>query len=182
MTTGPAGPNSPTVVWARRSPGAGNRRRSRSANAGSSSAPTPGSTTTAGCAAAPSGDAAASRPISPWPPPSSPCALCFEPPGTATAGMAGQDHRASADLLADALILQRQLWRCLSAGSVVSGAGLGLASSAPPGPAGGVIEVGPRSADEGVEQAPQFGHGQRDELAGSGCGPPFSAVARVADR
>src|SRR3954452_9231580 len=102
-TTGPAGPNWPTEVWARRSPSAENRRRSRSANAGSSSAPTPGSTTTAGCAAAPSGDGAASRPISPWPPPSSPCALCFGPPGTATAGMAGQDHRAFADLLADAL-------------------------------------------------------------------------------
>src|SRR3954465_13154181 len=103
MTTGPAGPNSPTVVWARRSPSAENRRRSRSANAGSSSAPTPGSTTTAGCAAAPSGDGAASRPILPWPPPSSPCALCFERPGTATAGTPGQDHRVSADLLADAL-------------------------------------------------------------------------------
>src|SRR3954469_11626700 len=103
MTTGPAGPSWPTVVWARRSPTAENRRRSRSANAGSSSAPTPGSTATAGCAAAPSGGGAASRPISPWPPPSSPCALCFEPPGTATAGTPGQDHRASADLLADAL-------------------------------------------------------------------------------
>src|SRR3954463_895699 len=80
------------------------------------------------------------------------------------------------------LVLQRQLWRCLSAGSVVSAAGLGLASSAPEGPVGGGVEVGSRSADEGVEQPSQFGHGQRDELAGSGCGPPFSAVARVADR
>jgi hypothetical protein len=43
-----------------------------------------------------------------------------------------------------------------------------------------VVEVGPRRVDEGVEQAPQFGHGQRDELLGSGCGSPFSAVARVA--
>src|SRR3954453_7050915 len=80
------------------------------------------------------------------------------------------------------LVLQRQLWGCLSAGSVVGGAGLGLASSPPPGPVGGVVEVGPRGADEGVEQASQFGHGQRDELAGSGGGAPFSAVARVADR
>src|SRR3954462_14100491 len=101
MTTGPAGPNWPTVVRARRSLAAGNRRRSRSANAGASSAPTPGSTTTAGCAAAPSDDGAASRPTSPWPPPSSPCALSFEPPGNATAGTPGQDHRESADLLAD---------------------------------------------------------------------------------
>src|SRR3954469_15766051 len=81
-----------------------------------------------------------------------------------------------------ALILQRQLWRGLSAGSVVSAAGLGLASSPPPGPVVGGVEVGPRSADEGVQQAPQLGHGQRDELAGSGCGAPFLAVARVADR
>src|SRR3954453_19792153 len=80
------------------------------------------------------------------------------------------------------LVLQRQLWRCLSAGSVVSAAGLGLASSPPPGPVGGGVEVGSRGADEGVEQPSQLGHGQRDELAGSGCGPPFSAVARVADR
>jgi hypothetical protein len=29
---------------------------------------------------------------------------------------------------------------------------------------------------------PEFGHGQGDELAGSGCRAPFSAVARVADR
>src|SRR3954465_1409807 len=80
------------------------------------------------------------------------------------------------------LILQRQLWRCLSAGSVVSAAGLGLSSSPPPGPVGGGVEGGSRSADEGFEQPSQFGHGQRDELAGSGGGPPFSAVARVADR
>jgi hypothetical protein len=80
------------------------------------------------------------------------------------------------------LVLQRQLWRCLSAGSVVRGAGLGLASSAPPGPVGGAVEVGSRCADEGVEQAPQLGHGQCDELAVSGCSAPFFAVARVADR
>src|SRR3954469_3541251 len=76
--------------------------------------------------------------------------------------------------LTPSLVLQRQLWRCLSAGSVVSAAGLGLASSPPPGPVGGGVEVGSRSADEGVEQPSQFGHGQRDELAGSGCGPPLS--------
>src|SRR3954451_25395419 len=80
------------------------------------------------------------------------------------------------------LVLQRQLWRCLSAGAVVGVAGLGLASSAPPRSVGGVVEVGPWGADEGVEQAPEFGHGQRDELAVSGCGPPYFAVARVADR
>ena len=72
--------------------------------------------------------------------------------------------------------------RCLTSGAVVGGAGLGLASSAPPGPVGGVIEVGSRGVDEGVEQAPQLGHGQGDELVGSGCGAPFLAVARVADR
>ncbi len=80
------------------------------------------------------------------------------------------------------LLLQRQLWRCLAAGPVVGGAGLGLASSAPPRPVRDVVQVGPRRADEGVEQPPEFGHGQRDELAGSGCGAPFSAVARVAAR
>src|SRR3954463_13037663 len=58
MTTGPAGPSWPTEACTRRSPSAENRRPCRSANAGSSSAPTPGSTTTAGCAAAPSGDGA----------------------------------------------------------------------------------------------------------------------------
>src|SRR4051812_33362 len=80
------------------------------------------------------------------------------------------------------LVLQRQLWRCLSAGPVVGGAGLGLASSAPPGPVGGVVQAWPRGADEGVEQAPELGHGQRDELLVSDCGAPFSAVARVALR
>jgi hypothetical protein len=45
-----------------------------------------------------------------------------------------------------------------------------------------MVEVGSWGADEGVEQAPQLGHGQRDELLVSGCGSPFSAVARVADR
>src|SRR5215218_8162744 len=80
------------------------------------------------------------------------------------------------------LILQRQLGGCLSAGAVVRGAGLSLASSAPPGPVGGVVKAWPRGADEGVEQAPELGHGQRDELLGSGCTAPFSAVARVADR
>jgi transposase len=78
----------------------GNPRRCRSASAGWSSAPTPGSTTTAGCAAAPNDDAAASRPTSPWPPPSSPSALSSEPLSTATAGTPAQDHRASDDLLA----------------------------------------------------------------------------------
>src|SRR4051794_41912760 len=62
---------------------------------------------------------------------------------------------------------------CLSAGAVVGGAGLVLASSAPSGPVGGGVEVGSRSADEGVEQPSQLGHGQRDELAGSGGGPPY---------
>jgi hypothetical protein len=41
------------------------------------------------------------------------------------------------------------------------------------------VEVGPWNADEGVEQAPEFGHGQRDELAGSGSEACFSAVTRV---
>jgi hypothetical protein len=59
---------------------------------------------------------------------------------------------------------------------------LGLASSAPPGPVGGVVEVGQFWAQQAVEQAPEFGHGQGDELLGSGCGAPFSAVARVAER
>jgi hypothetical protein len=49
--------------------------------------------------------------------------------------------------------------------------GLGLASSAPPGPVGSGVEVGSRGADEGVEQPSQLGHGQRDELAVSGCAP-----------
>jgi hypothetical protein len=80
------------------------------------------------------------------------------------------------------LILQRQLWWGLSAGAVVGGAGLGLASSAPPGPVRDVIQIGSWRADEGVEQAPEFRDGQRDELVGSGCGAPFSAVARVALR
>ena len=80
------------------------------------------------------------------------------------------------------LVLQRQLWRRLSSGPVVGGAGLGLASSAPPRPVRGVVEVGPWCADEGVEQPSEFGHGQRDELVGAGCGAPFSAVARVALR
>jgi hypothetical protein len=80
------------------------------------------------------------------------------------------------------LVLQPHLWWRLSAGSVVGGAGLGLASSAPPRPVGGVVGPGSRVADKGVEQPPQLGHGQRDELAGCGRGAPFSAVARVADR
>src|SRR4051794_2048553 len=110
------------------------------------------------------------RPVSARPPPSSPLAISSHSRG------------AGCWWLPRRLVLQRQLWGCLSAGSVVGGAGLGLASSPPPGPVGGVVEVGPRGADEGVEQASQFGHGQRDELAGSGGGAPFSAVARVADR
>jgi len=81
-----------------------------------------------------------------------------------------------------ALVLQRHLWGQLSSAAVVGGAGLGLASSAPPGPVGGVVQAGSRSADEGVEQAPEFGHGQGDELAGCGCGAPLSAVVRVAER
>src|SRR3954447_14788677 len=80
------------------------------------------------------------------------------------------------------LVLQRQLWRGLSAVAVVGGAGLGLASSAPPGPVGGVVQIRPWSVDEDVEQPPQLGHGQGDELAVPGSGPPFFAVARVADR
>ena len=80
------------------------------------------------------------------------------------------------------LILQRQLWRCLSAGAVVGGAGLGLASSAPPRPVRDVVQIGSGWADQAVEEASQFGHGQRDELVGAGRGAPFSAAARVADR
>ncbi len=57
---------------------------------------------------------------------------------------------------------------------------LSLASSAPPRSVRGMVQTGPRGADETVEQALQFGHGQRDELAGSGCGAPILAVARVA--
>ena len=71
------------------------------------------------------------------------------------------------------LVLQRQLWRRLSVGSVVGGAGLCLASSAPPGPVCGVVQVGPWRTDECFEQAPELGHGQRDEPVGSGCGAPF---------
>jgi hypothetical protein len=93
-----------------------------------------------------------------------------------------QKERDEHTQMGHGLVLQRQLWRFLSAGSVVGGAGLGLASSAPPGPVRGVVQIRPRGADEGVEQAPQLGHGQRDELLGSGCGSPFSAVARVALR
>jgi hypothetical protein len=40
------------------------------------------------------------------------------------------------------LVLQRQLWRGLSSAAVVGGAGLGLASSAPPRPVRGVVQVG----------------------------------------
>jgi hypothetical protein len=84
--------------------------------------------------------------------------------------------------LAVHLVLQRQLRRGLPTGPIVGGAGLRLALSAPPRPVRGVVQAGPGCSDEGVEQAPEFGHGQRDELASSGCGAPFSAVARVADR
>src|SRR3954463_14342908 len=150
MTTGPAGPSWPTEACTRRSPSAGNRRRSRSANAGSSSAPTPGSTTTAGCAAAPSDDGAASRPISPWPPPSSPCALCSEPPGTATAGTPGQDHRAFADLLADALSRGGRGGPCDGCGAVTQAAGpAGVTAPVQYGPHAAAIAVylpGPASA------------------------------------
>jgi hypothetical protein len=64
--------------------------------------------------------------------------------------------------------------------AVVGGAGLVLASSPPPGPAGGVVWVGCRRRGQGGEQAAQLGDGQRDHLAVAGTGPPFSAVARVA--
>ena len=80
------------------------------------------------------------------------------------------------------LVLQRQLWRCLASAAVVGGPSLGLASSAPPRPVRGVVQIGLRGTDEPVEHSPELGHGQRDELAGSGCGAPFSAVARVALR
>src|SRR4051812_11660720 len=103
MTTGPAGRHSTSGGCAARSPTAANRRRSRSVGAGSWSGPTPGSTTSASFSAAPSDAGTASTPTSPWPPPSSRSVPCCGPPGTATAGTPGQDHHASADLLADAL-------------------------------------------------------------------------------
>jgi Transposase DDE domain len=81
----------------------GTPRRSRSAAAGWSSEPTPGSTTSASSAAAPSDAATASMPTLPWPPRSSLSVRSSGPPGTATAGTPGQDHHGSADLLADAL-------------------------------------------------------------------------------
>jgi hypothetical protein len=40
---------------------------------------------------------------------------------------------------ANGLVLQRQLWRGLASGAIVGGAGLGLASSAPPRPVRGVL-------------------------------------------
>src|SRR5919202_1993053 len=102
MTTGPAEMPSTSEGCAARSPHAASRRRSRSVGAGSWSGPTPGSTTSAGCAAAPTAAVTAWTPTWRWPPPSSRSVPCYEPPGTATAGTPGQDHHASADLLADA--------------------------------------------------------------------------------
>src|SRR3954454_3508869 len=103
MTTGPAGRHSTNEGCRARLPTAAKLRRSRSAGAGSSRGPTPGSTTSASSAAAPSDAATASTPTSPWPPQSSPSVPCYGPPGTATAGTPAQDHHASADLLADVL-------------------------------------------------------------------------------
>jgi hypothetical protein len=79
---------------------------------------------------------------------------------------------------------RRRQWsrRNLSSGAVVGGASLGLAPSAPPGPVGGVVEVGSWRAGEGVEQAAEFGRDQRDQLAGCRCGALVPAVARVTDR
>src|SRR5918998_3648100 len=103
MTTGPAERHSTSAGCTGRSPTAALPRRSRSAGAGWWSGPTPGSTTSASFSVAPSDAATASTPTSPSPPPSSRSVPCFGPPGTATAGTPGQDHHASADLLADAL-------------------------------------------------------------------------------
>src|SRR5919205_512680 len=103
MATGPAEMPSTSEGCAARSPHAASRRRSRSVGAGSWSGPTPGSTTSAGCAAAPTAAVTAWTPTWRWPPPSSRSVPCYEPPGTATAGTPGQDHHASADLLTDAL-------------------------------------------------------------------------------
>ena len=99
---------------AARSPHAASRRRSRSVGAGSWSGPTPGSTTSAGCAAAPTAAVTAWTPTWRWPPPSSRSVPCYEPPGTATAGTPGQDHHASADLLADALT--NEIAGCMTSG------------------------------------------------------------------
>jgi hypothetical protein len=42
-----------------------------------------------------------------------------------------------------------------------------------------VVGVGRSWAQQAVEQAPEFGHGQGDQLVVSGCGSPFSAVAHA---
>src|SRR4051795_9169571 len=103
MTTGPAGKHSTSGACSARSRTAANPLPSRSASDGWSSGPTPGSTTSADSVAAPNAARPASTPTSPWPPPSSPSVHCGGPHGSSTAGTPGQDHRASADLLADAL-------------------------------------------------------------------------------
>ena len=71
-----------------------------------STGPTPGSTTSADSAAAPTAAAPASTPTLPWPRPSSPSVRCAGPPGSSTAGTPDHDQDASADLLAEALIEQ----------------------------------------------------------------------------
>src|SRR4051812_44399233 len=104
MTTGPAGKHSTSGACSARSRTAANPLPSRSASDGWSSGPTPGSTTSADSVAAPNAGRPASTPTLLWPPPSSPSVHCGGPHGSSTAGTPGQDHHASADLLADALI------------------------------------------------------------------------------
>src|SRR4051812_10444593 len=103
MTTGPAGKHSTSGACSARSRTAANPLPSRSASDGWSSGPTPGSTTSADSVAAPNAGRPASTPTLLWPPPSSPSVHCGGPHGSSTAGTPGQDHHASADLLADAL-------------------------------------------------------------------------------
>ena len=47
-----------------------------------------------------------------------------------------------------------------------------------PLPVRGMVQVGSGWADEGVKQAPEFGHGQRDELLGAGSGAPAGPARR----
>src|SRR3954470_4003683 len=170
MTTGPAGRHSTSGGCAARSPTAANRRRSRSVGAGSWSGPTPGSTTSASFSAAPSDAGTASTPTSPWPPPSSRSVPCCGPPGTATAGTPGQDHHASADLLADALsnrhcARRRPLWpQWPSLGHAQDGLDDGAAVRG----LDGVLDVLQREVlDQAVEGEPPLGvqvHERRNQV------------------
>jgi hypothetical protein len=66
-----------------------------------------------------------------------------EPPPEGLSEPARNSEKRTHMLAREHSVLQRHLWGCLSAGAVVGGAGLGLASSAPPRPVGDVVQAGP---------------------------------------